>query len=233
MTTKKKTSKRKTIRKKTTSRKKISKRTKSSFPSKRRRNPDLKSENNKAFYIGTKFGLEDKALIIDPKTRQSAWGIDLLAGYFAHVEYVLEEKGYEPYLYNWDSFIDGYSQTADTDKNRKELIKNYSGIKPVLLWHINAYYYILCNRSVTFKEIDRALNEGPAFTDFILYNLKKLNYIKKSTIGDKYAIKKFVEKTSMIGPSCTASISELIKKEPYFKDLDRLLHKKSNFKYKK
>lgn len=227
MSIKKKTTKRKTSRKKT------SKRIKSSFPSKRRRNPNLKIEKDEAFRIGKEFGLEDKTEIMDPKTGQSFWGVDLLAGYFAHVDYVLKREGYKPYLYNWNSFIDGYSQTANTESDRKKLIRSYSGIKPILLWHINAYYYILCNRSVTFKEIDMALNEGHAFTAFILYNLKKLGYIKKSTTNNKYAVKKIVEKTTMIGSSCTVNISELIKKERYFKDLDKLLQKESKFKYKK
>jgi hypothetical protein len=213
----------KKVAKKTTN-KKVAK--KKSNQARLRKNPSTslirrKSvDEEKAFNLGLSTGVEDR--------KQGFWGSDLLPGYFAYISWFISRNEYEGYLNNWKFYILGYISSSKNEKQQESVKDIYIHLKPLLVYHIKVYYKILLNEKITKKEIIKFLKEGPELAEFIIYNLIKLKYIKKSRIGDKYIV---IRNINVLIQSVDR-FDSLMKKTSYFKDIEDLLNQNSKFKYK-
>jgi hypothetical protein len=162
-----------TIKKKAT-KKKVSKRRPVKRPSSKRRNPA-----HKAFQMGYEVGQDD----ID----QMQWELyDIYQGYAANIGWLLKHDKFDTAMGNYQQWLLGYIQAKlDTlvdpsklqdifDKIKKD--KNYNN--PLLGDH-SRVLQIISQDNNTDKAVERQLNQGEEYSEFILNNLLAYGYLTK------------------------------------------------------
>lgn len=164
---------------------------------KRRPNP----EKSKAYEMGYRIGKDD--------IKQNQWSThDIVQGYFANIEYLLDHNKFDKSLSNYQYWMLGYIQAKIDQKNDIKYQELYYNIKndknyynPLLeqhshaMWLINQGAGVVKGDSLSFINKNKIpwnkinnliirLNGGDAFGNFIINNLLKFKYIRISP--DKY-----------------------------------------------
>jgi hypothetical protein len=156
--------------------KKVAKRRPVKRPSARKRNPA-----HKAFEMGYEVGKDD----ID----QMQWELyDIYQGYAANIGWLLKNDKFDTSMSNYQQWMLGYIQAeldnkgdnaSDKLKSIFDKIKKDKNYNNPLLGDHSRVLQIISQDNNTDKAVERQLNQGKEYSEFILDNLLKYGYLTK------------------------------------------------------